>query len=236
MRCYRARKYINEYLEGTLSSEGEASLRQHIEECGRCLTLLSDFETITRQAKELPKTAPSDRVLFNALSRFREQSSARAATPVRHLGWRPSLATASMVLASTVIILIAAGLFYYRPWKGTLDPEKAAIDQVTLLKLDEAQGHYEEAIKALSDASAAQHGNLDPEVKRIFQANLAVVEKSIEECRQAVKSDPRDMEAQSALMDSYKEKVQLMTELVAVQSTSEGAEASGSETESGIGL
>lgn len=260
MKCSRAQKYISEYVDGLLNPKQEASLRRHIEECSDCRGMLEDFQAAIQEAKDLTRPVPSDRVLENALIRFRDE---RGAGHVRDLGakqvsgpllslfrfdrWPGRLVASAAVLATAVILLMTVGIPHYHPWsyrssRSSQELERAAIDQLTLMKLDEAQRHYEQAIKALSDATIAQNGNLDTEVKRVFQANLALVEKSIQDCRQAVKRDPRNMEAQNALMASYNDKVELMTELIAAESSSEVAGASrsggtpGSEEKPMIGL
>jgi len=249
MRCYRAQEYISEYVDGTLSPKHEISLLRHIGECSDCRAVLEDFRRMAQEAKDLRKLTPSDAVLLNVATRLREQRSTPPASSPRrrwifasvlswlgHGHWQPRPATNAAVFAAGLILLLIIGLLYYQPWRTSLGAEKAAIDQLTLKKLDEAERHYEQAIRALSDATAAQHGNLDARVTRVFEVNLAMVEESIEACRQAVKRDPRDLEAQEALMASYKEKVQLMTELIVAQSSSEPKGASGSPEESGIGL
>jgi tetratricopeptide (TPR) repeat protein len=222
MRCGRARKYISEYVDGTLSPERQDWLRRHTDQCAGCRRLLQDFQTMACEAKELERLSPPDDAWLRIRAGIREARAgearaARKSTSVfRPVFLRPRLVPA-MAAAAAVILVAAAGILYLQPWQKAMSAKEAAVDSFTLTKLDEAEGHYEEAVKALNEALSAQKGDLDPEVARVFETNLALVDASIKTCQQAVRRDPRDLEAQYALLDSYKEKVQLMTGLISAR-------------------
>lgn len=131
---------------------------------------------------------------------------------------------------AALIVVVTFGLVYLQPWGEALSADQAALDRQTLAKLDEARWHYEQAINALSEAMTTQQGSLNPQVAQVFRENLRVLDQSIEVCRQAVRNNPRDLEAQYALMASYKQKVQLMTEWVMAQSPSQKSGGSGSSS------
>ena len=217
MRCGRARKYISEYVDGTLSPERQDWLRRHADKCAGCRQLLRDFQTMACEAKELERLSPPDDAWLRIRAgireaKAREAGAARINTSVlRPVFLRPRLVPAMATVAATIILVAVVGILYLRPWQTAMPADKAAVDSFTLAKLDEAEKHYEESVKALNEALSAQRGDLDPEVARVFETNLALVDASIKTCQQAVRRDPRDLEAQYALLDSYREKVQLMT-------------------------
>jgi hypothetical protein len=215
MRCRRAQEYLSEYIDGTLQPDREAALLRHVEQCADCRALLRDFEAIIGEARGLERLVPPDSAWLKIRAGI-EQSGRLKPEPA-FFRFRPRLATAAV----TVVVLVALlGLLHFRPWQSRLSAEEAAVDKVTLTKLDEAERYYEQAVGALNEALAAQRGSLDPEVTRVFETNLAVVDASIETCRKAVRRDPRDLQAQYALLASYKNKVQLMTDLIAARRSS----------------
>lgn len=89
-----------------------------------------------------------------------------------------------------------------------MSPEER--EAFTLAKLDEAQGHYEQAVRALGEAFAAQKGELDPQVAELFERNLAVIDATIQACRAAVRAEPDDLEARNYLLAAYTQKVALL--------------------------
>ena len=50
----------------------------------------------------------------------------------------------------------------------------------------------------------------------IFRTNLAVVDASINACKKAVLSDPDDIESRNYLLAAYREKTNLLTEMMGV--------------------
>ena len=80
----------------------------------------------------------------------------------------------------------------------------------TLAKLDEAERHYEQAIKALGEAFAADKDGLAPAVVELFDRNLSVVDATIQACRAAVQTEPDDLEARNYLLAAYTRKITLL--------------------------
>ena len=234
MRCGRARRYISDYVDGVLAPELRDALRRHTDECAECHRLLQDFEAMACEAKGLERLSPPDGAWLKIRSSLREAKAREAASGraaraytsfFKPLFPRLRLVPAMATVAATVVLVAAVGILYLQPWQTTMSAEEAAVDSFTLTKLDEAETHYEEAVKALNEALAAQQSDLDPEVTEVFETNLALVDASIQTCREAVRRDPRDLEAQYALLDSYKEKVQLMTGLISARRASGRSES-----------
>jgi anti-sigma factor RsiW len=232
MRCQRAKKHISELLDGTLGTAQEVLLKRHLEECTGCRAFLRDLEAIKGEAGRLEKLVPPETAWTNVLAGLRKRRTTERAAERSAQGlpaWAVSffgLRRLQYVVAAALVVAVTVGLAYFQPWGEALSADKAAIDRQTLVKLDEAEQYYEQAVKALSEAVATQQGGLNSEVAQVFRENLAIVDASIESCRQAVRHDPRDLETQYALMASYGQKVQLMTEWVMVQRTSAEKEAS----------
>ncbi len=238
MRCGRAQRYISEYVDGTLSPERQDWLKRHIDRCADCRRLLQDFQAMAREAQSFERLSPPDETWLKIRAGVREarareaEAARRARTKAPVFGpvfVRPRLVPA-FAAAAVVVLVAATGILYFQPWHTAVSADKAAVDSFTLVKLDEAEKYYEQSVKSLNEALAAQKGILDPEVKKAFETNLTLVDASIKTCQQAVRRDPRDLEAQYALLDSYKEKVQLMTGLIMAR------REPGQNEPSGVGL
>lgn len=223
MRCRLAHQQISELVDGTLGGDRLSELRAHLEGCADCRAFLADMERIADEAKDLEQVEPPERVWLKIRAGLRERNAAGrsrvelVAAPRRaHFGFRFALASAAALL------VVGGGLLVFRPWNPGSTPfeaEKAALDRQTLDKLNEAEWHYHEAIKALREAVESQKGSLDPELAGVFAANLGIVDETIEACRQAVQSDPRDLRARNALLASYGEKVQVLNAWASAQKT-----------------
>jgi len=223
MRCRRAQRYISEYVDGTLDTGLEDSLRRHLEACAECRAFLKEFQAVLGEAKTLERLVPPDSVWPKIRMNLREM---RTRAEAENLGDRPTFSLAptrlhfAVATAMAVVVLILVGVLYFQPWNKGMPVERAAVDSHTLVKLNEAEWHYQQAIKALSEVVESQQDQLDPEVARIFQENLAIVDASLEACRQTVRRTPQDLDAQFALMASYKQKVQLLTDWMLAQGSS----------------
>jgi hypothetical protein len=234
MRCRHAQRDISEFIDGALSADREASLKRHLQGCAECRAVLKDLQAIAGEAKGLEKLLPPDRVWLKIRAGLRDKRAAAGGRSLRPAAHRPAFSFSSprfrLAFASSLgLLIIAAGLFYFQPWRKAMPIEKAALERRTLDKLNEAEWHYRQAIQALNEAVAAQaaEGSLSPELVRVFQANLATVDASIQACLQVVRQDPRDLKAQNALLEAYKGKVMILTAWASVQKDAGPAQRSG---------
>jgi anti-sigma factor RsiW len=228
MKCSRAQEYISEYIDGILESGREETLRNHLEACAECRAFLGDFRTISGEAQNLEKLLPPDDVWLNIRARLREErSGARAEDSERRslFSFMPSRLHFAVATAMGAVVVIASLLFYSQPWNRGMPVEHAAMDRQTIEKLNEAEWHYQKAVEALTEVVTTQEGKLDPGVAEVFRVNLEIVNVSLEACRQAVQRAPRDLDAQFALMESYKQKVQLLTDWALAQRSIESEES-----------
>jgi anti-sigma factor RsiW len=220
MRCKEAQKLVSEYVDGSLEERRAAELEKHLESCPDCREVLRDLESIVREARSLKTVVPPDAVwerISGALAgaRLDEKARRRERAPVIAPG-RALFPSRRPIWAAAAAVLVMAlgGLVLVRPWSHRLPSSLTARDQYTLAKLEEAKGFYRQAIKALSDAAAAQTGTLDPKTAAALEHNLAVVDASIMACQAAVRQDPANVDNQNFLLAAYKDKVDVLTSLV----------------------
>lgn len=219
MRCSKARKLISEYIDGALRARKSAHVEQHLDVCSECKRLFEDFKTIVEDSKKLEKLVPSDKTWLRIKSGLKKEEQRVLAYRPRKRGWLslifspPKLkyALSSVVILAFIVGAVILGLRY---WIGKDSLGRGDLQKYTLAKLDEAERHYQKAIKALGEAIAAQEGQMDPQVAQVFKSNLEVIDATIMACRQMVLQNPEDLDARNYLLAAYREKVNFLNEMM----------------------
>jgi tetratricopeptide (TPR) repeat protein len=222
MRCRKAQRDISRAVDGELDGRRGARLERHLETCRECRELAEDFRTLVAGAAELAAPEPSDKVLGS----IRAGLAARKAQPARERlesVRRPAFGLGLPVLryagvAALAVVLVASGILVgLRLGRRAIPLGMDAGEKYTLAKLDEAEQHYQQAIKSLSEAFASQKGALAPQVVELFERNLGVIDSTIKACRAAVLAEPDDLQARNYLLAAYTEKVTLLDSALDLQ-------------------
>ena len=217
MRCRKAQGYIGRSVDGELSGRESARLERHLAACGGCRALREDLRKIVAGAAGLGSPEPSDRVWRNiraGLEAGAERAGAQGLKPEKLPFFGLSVPAFRLAgAAALALVLVAAGVVVGRRLERQDAPLSAAAkggEAYTLAKLDEAERHYEQAIKALGEAFAADKDGLAPAVVELFDRNLSVVDATIQACRAAVRTEPDDLEARDYLLAAYTRKITLL--------------------------
>lgn len=217
MRCRKAQGYISRSVDGGLSGRENARLERHLAACGECRALREDLRKIVAGAAGLGSPEPSDRVWRNVragLEAGAERAGAQGLKPERRPFFGLSVPAFRLAgAAALALALVAAGVVVGRRLGRQDAPLSVAAkggEAYTLAKLDEAERHYEQAIKALGEAFAADKDGLAPAVVELFDRNLSVVDATIQACRAAVRTEPDDLEARNYLLAAYTRKITLL--------------------------
>jgi hypothetical protein len=83
-------------------------------------------------------------------------------------------------------------------------------------ELRQAEDHYEKAIKGLEQIANAEQDVFDPKTAATLQKNLAVIDQAISESRAALRAEPANEPAQESLLESFKAKMGLLQDTVAL--------------------
>jgi hypothetical protein len=131
--------------------------------------------------------------------------------------------------AAVLVLAVAAGL-RYTPRPSTTSSVSATASQSAAgdaqanadaaqsveAELRQASEHYENAIKGLEQIANAEQGALDPRTAATLQKNLSVIDQAISESRAALRAEPTSAPAQQSLIDSFKSKMALLQDTVAL--------------------
>jgi anti-sigma factor RsiW len=238
---------INDYVDAALDPAARAEVERHVAACLECRRLVDDLRELRREARALaPMTPPPrawteiDRALRSkkGLSGFLTGSGARRAT----VYW--------FAAAATVVMATAVGVRYLtsvRPSAPSVATAPAAsggasasADNRELAKsveddLLQAEQHYQRAITGLEQIANAEKGELDPQTAATLQKNLSVIDQAINESRAALKAQPTSEPAQQSLLDSFRTKISLLQDTVAlINEMRKGNDAGAAKIVSGL--
>jgi anti-sigma factor RsiW len=114
MRCHKARKYISEYVDGTLEPRKAGELERHVEKCAACREILADFRAMVAAASDLETPEPGDAVWLKIRSRLPALAAEPAGAvrvPERRAFGRGVPALRLAGAAALAFILVAVGVY-----------------------------------------------------------------------------------------------------------------------------
>ena len=220
MRCSKAKKMISDAVDNELTAKQTASLEKHLKECSGCRQKLEDFRKIAERSGKLKEMSPPEWSWMRIKARIGPQSNSAQIKLRNKWDWLRTPAfrlTAAIAMVAVVIGVVLIGLRSPRNGNTFLFLETAP-QKYTLAKLDEAEEHYQKAIKALREAVVSHEKNMDPEIVKVFHKNLELIDASIDACKRVVLDNPNNIESRSYLLTVYKEKVDLMEEMISINS------------------
>ncbi|HVP91031.1 MAG TPA: zf-HC2 domain-containing protein [Terriglobales bacterium] len=213
MKCSKAQRAISEYVDGALDTRRAAELERHVAVCPACREVLADFRGMKDAAAGLEAPEPDPAVWRKIEARMTSGAAAAGpADPVRVPGrWAfgPSVPGLKLAgVAALALVLVASGLYVglRMGGRGAARYPKNS-EKYTLAKLDEAEAYYRKAIRSLGEAFAAGKGAMIPQAAEMFDRNLAVIDATIQACREAVRKSPDDLEARNYLLAAYMDKL-----------------------------
>ena len=240
---------INGYVDEALTPGERADVERHLESCGECRALVADLREIRRVAGSLELREPPLRAwmrLERAIQFEQAAHGARGAQPggvARLKGsravWLGLAAAAVIVLATLVGLRVGPLARRSTPPGAPSTTASAAMTSETAqsveAELRQAEAHYEKAIKGLEQIANAEKGALDPRTAATLQKNLSVIDQAISESRAALRVEPTSEPAQQSLIDSFKTKMGLLQDTVAlINEMRKGNEAGAARIASGL--
>ena len=222
MKCATAKKMISDYIDGNLEAKQNTILKQHLDSCPDCQRLLEDLQKIASRAEKLEKLSPPADTWFKIEAKLKERKqTAKVFTPQKRQWFNfifyPATLRYGLVSALLLALVITMAVLvphYLKKEDTIINQQKYA-----LAKLEEAEYHYQLAIKALREAISSQERSLDPQVASVFEENLRIINASINACKQAVLQEPDNFEARNYLLSAYQEKVNFLNEIIGLEKT-----------------
>ncbi|HEX5476045.1 MAG TPA: zf-HC2 domain-containing protein [Vicinamibacterales bacterium] len=228
MACQQYRSSIQDLVDGTIGPIRRAELEQHLEVCADCRALLEDLERLRDVARSLDDRPPPDGAWLQIAARLRQEGRVRDLPRVSGSRMRIAalaMAAAIVIVAGAVLLFVARG----RQAPASAAPATAAANtgapgnaapppsvESVEAELDQAEQHYETAIKGLQQITASGQQSLDPQVARTLNKNVQVVDQAIAESRAALRAEPASVTARNSLFDALRQKVALLQDTIAL--------------------
>jgi len=209
---------LNDYVDDALGHDERAEVERHLTTCVQCRRTVDELRELTRRVSSLPPLEPPAGAWRRIEREFERgatlrpsgsETSGRSAAVSRYT-WMAGLAAAAVLILVTLV-----GLRYTRSSRvpATTAPPDA---QTIASELALAEEHYQKAINGLEQIANAEKGTLDSRTAATLQKNLAVIDQAISESRAALKTQPNSEPAQQSLIESFKSKIALLQDTVAL--------------------
>ena len=221
---------LNAYVDAELDASARADVERHLETCGECRATVDDLRELRRLAGALQPMEPPARAWNRIEGRLRE-AGPQAGSRYSKYAW---LAAAAALLVATGIGLRMGPLAPRQPMVSS-QADRQELAQSVESELREAEQHYQKAITGLEQITNAEKGALDPQTAATLEKNLAVIDQAISESRAALKTQPNSEPAQESLLDSFKTKIALLQDTVAlINEMRKGNDAGAARIVSGV--
>lgn len=230
---------LSEYLDGELTPDERDAIERHLAGCDACAATLEELRRVVERARSLPPRAPAAD-LWGGIA---ERIDARAAIDARVVPLRasarrrfsftlPQLAAASVLLA-----VVSGGIAWRLSRHADLPPSLASADRRSLGEGGQARpsadapadtirvepvgladAEYDSAVADLQRALRNGRGHLDPATIAIVEQNLKIIDRAIDQARQAVIDDPGNSYVTSHLVETRRKKLDLLRRAAALAS------------------
>ena len=217
MTCIEIQFKISEWIDGGVHLSEELELRGHLEHCGKCSQIYKDIKAIKQSAGNLDDLEPDGslwsgikaQLFAEGLVRDKEgRSFWEKLFPLR------LSANLKPALTGAIVTVILVGSLYFFVTRSGYRENLVSPEAAVFSELKKAELHYQQAIEALNDVSEKTLESLDPALAQIFTDNLATMDYYLQECNEAVKTNPENPLVHRYLLTAYQKKVELMQSIV----------------------
>ncbi len=225
----RLSDYLDEALEGSERSE----LEEHLEGCEECRETLVELRQVVARAGRLVDAPPARDLWPGIAYRIRETEEGErhdASTGTRRAGESPGRRGRSFTfsmpqLAAAAVTLVAlssgiawqiAGGFSARQAEPANPVTQTPVQTDLLLASRIASNDYESAIAQLERVLDVGRERLDTATVRKVEEKLALIDKAIDEARQALAADPSNAYLNRYLAGTMRRKLDLLRRAAAL--------------------
>jgi hypothetical protein len=213
---------LDDYVDDALPAAERAAVDGHLTTCAECRDLVAGLRSVIAAVSALEPVEPPS----TAWARI--ERTIRAESPRTRAPRWPWLAAAAVLVLATFAGLKLAGVWQPAPTAGLTAVAPATDAEAIQTELMLAEQHYQNAITGLERIASAEKGSLDPQTASTLEKSLAVVDQAIGESRAALRAQPASEPAQQSLLESFKAKIALLQDTVAlINEMRKGNEAGG---------
>jgi anti-sigma factor RsiW len=221
---------LSDYLDDELSAEERAAVESHLRDCKPCTAVLNDLKRVVARARTLDPRPPQVDLwdgIRSRIARDRPLALFGRRAPRRFSFTVPELAAAAVLL-----IAISGGVVWQLAARSgqqaraavtaatpnreaSLERSESSADAfVAPVGLADAQ--YDAAVADLEKALKSGRGRLDATTIAIVEHNLEIIDRAIDQARQALESDPANSYLSSHLVEARRHKLDLLRRATAL--------------------
>jgi hypothetical protein len=236
MRCYRVRRFIEDYHYGELEDRQAAKVAAHLRACEGCRRVLALLEREARiyEAYEAKTESALDIVSEKWRGAIGTTEGQIAAAKVRDArrcearrlsGILPASPWVRQALAAALLVAVSvsATLFIVERQRAKetagMQQESVAVAgsekslEAALESIQRAEQEYLNAIQQLNAIVERQKPTLDPRSVAELQINLRMIDEYIAATRKAYYAHPTDADLALLMLAAYSRKVELLQDL-----------------------
>ncbi|MBI4853084.1 MAG: zf-HC2 domain-containing protein [Acidobacteria bacterium] len=224
MDCLDYQDLLSEYIDGDLKPNKRLMVSDHLKCCQNCSQVYQDLKQIVGLSQQLPLLAP-DNALWKKIEKDLSEIS-MAPQPNSKSTWAkfwqhrwqftisaPQLTTA---FATLIVLTIFASTFSYAPQNSINYPLQNTIiaQPVKTYVASPAEIELIGTIERLSHSIKERYQEWDPEIQKLYNRNLILVNQTIEDCNELSKRKPNDPLVHELMVTAYQEKIRLLEQFL----------------------
>ena len=211
------RDRLSDYLDGALEDSERSELEEHLEGCEACRETLVELRQVVARAGSLVDTPPARDLWPGIAYRIREteEGERRGKSFTFSVPQLAAAAVTLVALSSGIAWQIASG-FSARQAEPAVPVAQAPAQTGLLLASRIASHDYESAIAQLERVLDVGRERLDTATVRKVEEKLALIDRAIDEARQALSADPSNAYLNRYLAGTMRRKLDLLRHTAAL--------------------
>lgn len=213
MRCDQVRERMDDLVDGApMDATAASEARRHLERCEDCRAEERSLRALLTRASTLPESIEPERDLWPGIVARIER---------RPAGARPGAPAWVGIAASLLVVLVTGGIGWGLLGTGQSGPGPAqaprapgALEvssrQVTPPDLAAAERTLLRAKLQMIGVLEARRESMSPETSATIDRNMKVMEKAVNEIREALERDPGNAELNRMLMAAHRRELDLL--------------------------
>lgn len=215
---------LSEYLDDELGPEERLEVETHVQTCGTCAGTLTALRQVAAMAAALPASPPEADLWIGVARRI---DAVRSPAP-RFAFTLPQLAAAGLALMAlsgwmAMRIMTPSAPVALTEQPRSLEPAGAAQaggaqrdSDPAVIPASFADSQYDAAVADLEGVLQSGRGRLDPTTIAVLEENLSLIDRAIDEARQALETDPASTYVSRHLIQTRRAKLDLLRHATAL--------------------
>lgn len=211
---------LSEYVDDELTPGERRDIESHLAGCADCAAALDGLTRVVERARTLTPRPPHADLWEGVAARIGPLSTGREP-------WRVSFTVPQLAAASLLLAVMSAGAAWRlheafqapaSPTVARADDRGTSFETARLEPVGLIDAQYDSAVTDLQRALDTGRGHLDPATIAIVQQNLSIIDRALEQARQAVVDDPGNSYLTSHLVETRRKKLDLLRRAAALVS------------------